>query len=261
MLVLAALIGLAQPHEATPPLEAPAAAYVILADELRRKRVERLVSELAAEGTEYAAHEEGGLYYVSCVTAWRGNPLQTEDCIRSRLPNRRQAPLVVLNTYHREARKDVTAVSCVGRGSSGRALLRQRASSGDAPALRRCVQAALHNSEAPSRGWFGTRHTDEFEFQDAAEARAGAAKVVRIAVDHVGVPRGSTGSCLVQGRVEDVSRAAERAPRQRIQLGVPCGSLLSRGPRRLHMGALREGAFANVYLSHNRSLLDYEPLP
>jgi hypothetical protein len=254
------MLGLVQPQEAAASAGQSGATYVILADELRRARVERLIGDLAAQGVRYSP-DESGLYYVSCVTAWRNNPIQAEDCIRSRLPQRRGVPLVVLNTHHREARQDVTIIICIGRGGSGRAVLRQRVSSEDVVALRRCFDDALRDSYAPAFGWYNIRHTREFEFQDVAAARERAASVLRIAVDHVGVPRGSTGSCLIQGRVAGVVKGVGLSPRRRFAVGVPCGSLLSRGTRRLHMGDLREGRFANVYLSDENTLLDYQPLP
>ena len=82
-----------------------------------------------------------------------------------------------------------------------------------------------------------------------------------LAVDHVGIPRGVRGSCLVEGRVTSVVRGAGLSPRGRVELSVPCHTGPGRGSeRRIAMVQLAAGSFARLYLDEAQTLLDYESL-
>jgi hypothetical protein len=246
--------------QAAPPAAGPGdIAYVILADEARRIRIERLFANPRGGLGKYRAAVEGGLYYVSCVTVWRDNPQEREACIRSRLPRRSAGSHIVLNTYERDAPQGQTVVTCIGPGGSGRVTLGTHPIPEDATALGTCLERAGSISAAPAARPYAVRFVDEFEFQDAPQARANAAAVVLVAIDHVGVPRGTTGSCLVQGRVAQAVPGKLEGSLRAIEASIPCGiGPQSSGPRRIRMGELKEGTFARLHLSGNRTLLDYD---
>lgn len=114
---------------------------------------------------------------------------------------------------------------------------------------------------APPAEAYAVRFAGEFEIADAAEARAQAANIVSVAIDHVGVPRGVTGTCLVQGRITGVVRGSGVTSQGPVEVYIPCTARPSRsGPRRILMGAIREASSANLYLSDRGMLLDFEPL-
>jgi hypothetical protein len=200
------------------------------------------------------------MLYVGCVTAWRENSQQTEACIRARLPRRSERATILLNTYQPGARQDgTTAVSCIGIGGAGSALLRERPEAGDAGTMLGCLNQALQANTAPFPPAYGVPFTDGFETDDAEQARTTATTVLRIAIDHVGYPRGMTGSCLVQGRVAAVERGPALRAGGAIEVFVPCGPSSSRdGERRVRMAGMGAGSFALVYLSGLRTLLHIE---
>lgn len=256
MFLLALLAGLAQPQPAAAP---PAQiAAVILADDARRQRLEGLLGRIGSAGRAYRSQIEDGLYYVSCVSAWRGNTEQTEGCIRSKLAG--EAARVVLNGYAGQAGDGAATVACVGAGGAGRMSLSGKAASGEADALRTCLERALADAPAPVPARFLIAYRDRFEVQDVEAARAGAVHVLLMAVDHVGVPRGSTGRCHAQGRVARVLRGSPVDAGSKIELSVPCGTRPDRSePRRISMAAMRRGTFAKVYVGSRRALLHFEP--
>lgn len=262
MLLLVALLSLLQPESEAAAAQAVAPSFVILGDDVRRGRVERVLGDLATAGRSHRREYEGGLWYVGCVTAWRDDMPQTEACISARLQRHMQRPTVVLNTYERGAAQGTTSVSCIGVGGTGRAILRDAAEAGNAAAMLSCLDQALQTNRAPRPRPYGVRFTDRFEIDDVEQARAAATTVLRIAIDHVGYPRGMTGSCLVQGRVAQVERGQALLPGGQIELGVPCGPEIDLdGERRVRMTGMGEARFARIYLGGRRTLLHIEQAP
>lgn len=114
---------------------------------------------------------------------------------------------------------------------------------------------------APPRDVYVVGFTDEFDILDVALARTQAGSVLAIAIDHVGIPRGIRGHCLVQGRVIRVVRGTGPNPGGLIEVSIPCTSELYRsGSRRILMRDIREGESAQIYLDARQLLLDFEPL-
>lgn len=114
---------------------------------------------------------------------------------------------------------------------------------------------------APPRDVYVVGFTDEFGISDVAQARIQADSVLAIAIDHVGIPRGNWGHCLVQGRVIRVVRGTGPKPGGLLEISIPCTSqLYPSGPRRILMRDIREGESAQIYLDARQLLLDFEPL-
>jgi hypothetical protein len=127
-------------------------------------------------------------------------------------------------------------------------------------ALRDCMEAASEASHAPLSKVHVAGFSGEIE-GDAARGRAGAAMVLRIALDHVGVPRGNNGKCLVLGRIDAVLRGSQLPRGGGIGLSIPCTGLRgSSGPGTVWMGDLNQGSFANVFLTREYKLIDYQPV-
>jgi hypothetical protein len=170
-------------------------------------------------------------------------------------------PVVVLNSYSEGV--SGRSVACISSSNSGTATLgARRVLPADAAALNHCFVSAL-------RGWnpalrltrVNVRHIDAFEHKDSAEAMRTATTVAVVALDHVGVPRGSTGSCLLVGRILRTERGARLPTNASITFSVPCGSRSSRSRERLVvMGELRAGAFSRVYLDRDNAVQHIEPL-
>jgi hypothetical protein len=260
MLLLAALLSLAPPESPAARAQAIAPAIVILGNDGSRARVARVLGDLAAAGQSLRQEDAGGLWYVGCVTAWRENPQQSESCIRARLPRQRERATILLNTYGPGTRQGGTiAVSCVGLGGTGGALLPERPEAGDAAAMLGCLNQALQANTAPFPHAYGVQSSTRFAMEDVEQARTTATTVLRIAIDHVGYPRGMTGSCLVQGRVAAVERGPALRPGGAIEVFGPCGpdSRLD-GERRVRMAGMGAGGFALVYLNSLRTLLHIE---
>ena len=260
MLLLVALLSLAQPEtQAAAPGSGPP-AIVILGDDARRGRVERALGELAAAGRAHRRELESGMWYAGCVSAWRDNAAQAEACVRSRLLRQRARPTVVLNTHAREAGPGRTAISCIGLGGTGQASLRDPVETGNAEAMRRCLDRASRATQGPWPRPYPVRFADRFEIDDVERARAGATRILKVAIDHLGIPRGMTGTCLVQGRVTATERGEAVLPGGAIEIGVPCGPTLSWDrSRRVRMAGMGQGNFARVYLDDRRTLLHIEP--
>ena len=249
MPLLAIALLLAQPSVSQPPAAFP---IEILAKAEDREALLGLLEDLGRDPKT----AESGLYAVSCVTAWRGNPDQTEACIRSRLPVDR--PAVVINAYGGSSPDGGTIVTCVGAGGSGEMILMRPLRPGSRGGVERCLIAAAAGAASAPHGRYGLRFTGSLTIADAEQARAAAANVLTIAADHVGHPRGISGLCLVQGRVIGVVRGAGLTPRGTIALSVPCiAGPSDAGPRRIRSEELSEGTFADVFLSERMELLDY----
>lgn len=262
MLPFVALVSFLQPASEAAAAQAVAPSLVILGDEVRRGRVERVLGDLATAGKSHRQEYEGGLLYVGCVTAWRDNMPQTEACIRALLQRHIVRPTVVLNTYGRDAGQGTTSVSCIGVSGSGRAMLQDPADTGSAAAMLSCLDQAYQATKAPAPGLFWVRFADRFEIDDVEQARVTATTVLKIAIDHVGYPRGMAGSCLVQGRVAQVERGQSVLPGSPIEVSVPCGPATNLdGARRVQMAGMGEGRFARVYLGSRRTLLHIERAP
>ena len=196
--------------------------------------------------------------YVGCVTAWRHDPRQTEACIRSRLPLAGRDRTVILNTYGQEAGRGAIAVSCIGAGGAGDLTLAAGDDPGRVPALQACLTQALRTPAMAVPSPYRLRYTPDFAIADGEQARAAAQTILLVAIDHVGIPRGVTGSCLVQGRLAQVIRGRGPAPGGSFEASIPCGARPDRaGPRRIRMGDLQRGTFAHAYVSADRTLLDF----
>ena len=259
MLLFVALLSAAHPEArvAVPADQTP--AIVILGDDARRARVERVLGGLSRAGRDFRRDHASGLWYVGCITAWRDNPGQTEACLRSRLQGGRARPTVVVNTYVQDA-EGATSVSCIGIGGTGRASLRDSSAATSTEAMSRCLDRALRAIEGPSPRPFSVPFSDGFEIDDIGQARSRATGVLKVAVDHLGVPRGMTGTCLIQGRVLESERGPSVVPGAVIEVGVPCGPMLGGDrSRRVQMDGLGEGRFARLYLDERRVLLHIEP--
>lgn len=253
-----ALAALAlQPGEAR-AAEARAPDYVILADQAGRARIEQLLARRPA-GAAPLRRSEDGMWFVGCITAWRDNPEQRDDCLDSRLRRQGRAGTIVFNTYHPKPARVALAVTCHGPGGIGRAAFRASQRPGDAAAFEQCLRPALATSDAPVRGRVAVRWSNRFAIEDRAEARLRAERVLVVAIDHVGVPRGSTGTCLIQGRVLRQERGMGVRAGSLIEAGIPCtAERWPRGVRQVSMGAMGEGGFGRLYLTATRDLADFE---
>jgi hypothetical protein len=257
---LAAL--LLQPTEAGPA--AGTVHYVILGDEARRTRLEALLNRRPPGGRRYRPAAEYGMNYVSCVTAWRQDRRQRAACIESRLPSQGAFTTVVLDSYGDPAARPGVALTCHGPGGSGRGVLRDRPSVRDPAALEACMVGALKaRGEAPPRQRFGVGGIPHFGAGLPEAARSGAARVLLLAIDHVGVPRGTRGQCLVQGRVVEQQRGSGISPGAIVEASIPCAvrpdPARERG-RLIAMADLRAGGFARLYLAPRLELADFEAI-
>ncbi|HEX8572276.1 MAG TPA: hypothetical protein VF759_05955 [Allosphingosinicella sp.] len=249
-----------QPGQSPAPGAAPAPLdYVILADQAGRARVGRLIERRPAGARPLRESTEGGMWFVGCITAWRDNPGQRDDCLDSRLRRQGPAGTIVLNTYHPKPAGVALAVACHGPGGIGRAEFRASPGPRDGAALEACLGRAMAASAAPARRWVGVRWAHRFAIEDPAEARRRAERVLVVAIDHVGVPRGSTGTCLIQGRVLREERGTGVAAGSLIEAGIPCtAERWPRDGRRASMGSMGEGGFGRLYLTATRDLADFE---
>ena len=235
--------------------------YVILGDEARRTRLEGALAPPAAQ-RRYRPSAQSGMGYVGCITAWRHDRQQRAACIASRLARRSAVPTIVLDTYDDSPARGGVALICHGSGGTGRAVLTARPVGRDPAALEECMAAAL---AAPARSAPRPRVGVGFEpFLEAADrgrARSGAARVLLVAVDHVGIPRGTIGHCLIQGRLVEQERGSGLAPGALVEAGVPCAAHRRSdrdGERRIAMGEFRHGMFARLYLDGRNRLADFE---
>ena len=107
---------------------------------------------------------------------------------------------------------------------------------------------------------YAIRILEVLPYATSEEARANAAGIIEVVVDHHAVPRQITGGfCPVQGRVVGVIRGAGLTPRGRIDLLVPCvGRPRPGDPRRIPEGAFATGSRSLIYLSDQQELLDAE---
>jgi hypothetical protein len=262
MLPLVIAMSLAQPAAAASPPAAAAVHYVILGDEARRNRVERLIGELARSGVASTPAAEGGMGYSGCVSPWQRHPEQVTLCIQSRIATDSRRGTIVLNSYEPADREGEIRIACVGAGGQGVMTLRSRSDATEPVALRRCLSAAAYPAGVASHARHAVRSVEAFAFLDAARARTSAVSVLKVAMDHVGVPRGTTGGCLIQGRVVGLVRGPGLSPSGRIEFSVPCSAAPDpRGPRRIWMGDLQEGSFAHLHLDERNEILDIEPAP
>jgi hypothetical protein len=94
-------------------------------------------------------------------------------------------------------------------------------------------------------------------------ADAAAVRVLILAIDHVGVPRGITGGdCIVQGRVIRVERGEPAASGSRVDTFLPCSFLPNStdSGRYVRDGSLREGGYARISYGVGGRLLAFERL-
>lgn len=107
---------------------------------------------------------------------------------------------------------------------------------------------------------YAIRILEPLPYATSAEARANAAGVIEILVEHTAVPRQTHGGyCPVQGEVVRVVRGAGLSPRGRVDLVAPCVGRPQPGdPRRISEGAFATGSRSLLYLSDRMELLDAE---
>jgi len=255
-LALALAYASAQSQVAPAPPQVAGVSYVILGDDVRRARLQRLLDAIPDSGEIRAVIADDAMNFVGCVSAWRSNKAQAVGCIQSRLPHVR--PTVVLNTYPQPVRNGEISVSCIGSGGSAAITLQPQPDPGEATALRRCLDAAFAAASPTPPRRYGLQSIERLEVPDVHRARASAVRVLTMAVDHVGVPRGSEGVCSVSGRVARMIRGPGLPTNDRFSLGVPCAAVPDRTETRVAMSHIFRGSFANVYVSEQDTLLDYE---
>lgn len=255
MLSAVLLLALAAPTADPAPAAPAAPRFVILGNETQRARLEQLLG--FRFGEEAARSGRGdGMNYVSCIGAWRGNPEQTAACVRARMPRDAARPIVVISTYDQADGNSGPQIRCVGRGGDGQGRIETRAA---ALSLRDCVDHALRPSRPLRPTPVRISYDDRFDTLDATKARAEATRIVVVAVDHVGIPRGATGRCLVSGRIERGERGPRLVPGAEIGFSVPCSaSIRIAADRRVHMGEMDAGTFGRVWIGPRGELLDYE---
>lgn len=107
---------------------------------------------------------------------------------------------------------------------------------------------------------YAIRVPEPLPYTTSTEARANAAGVIEILVEHTAVPRQIHGGyCPVQGQVVRVVRGTGMSPRGRVDLVVPCVNRSRPGdPRRISEGAFAIGSRSLLYLSDRMELLDAE---
>jgi hypothetical protein len=261
MLLLAALLAAAQPEAPAPaPAENQGPSIVILGNDARRAAVERVLGDLARTGRGFRRDHASGMWHVGCITAWRDNPGQTEACVRARLRSLRTQPTLVINTWLRHEAEGTIPISCIGGGGSGQALLRTATGTGNSEAIGLCLDQALREAEGPSPRPFRLSSADGLAIEDIAQARSSATGMLKVAVDHLGIPRGMSGICLIQGRVLRSERGPAVSPGAAIEVDVPCGPALAGDrTRRVRMGQLGQGRFVRLHLDEGRALLHIEP--
>ncbi|QPQ56101.1 hypothetical protein IC614_05910 [Allosphingosinicella flava] len=245
------LLGLASLNPQAPRDRETPVSYVILADEGLQARL----SSLLAKSGIAIASSQSGMIYAGCASAWRSHREQADLCIASRMTG--DEPDVVLNGYVGEAPPGRRRISCVGRHGADAVFLPDDEKEGIG-ALRDCLSKAAGGKASPSHQIYGVRSAALDKAANSEEARAAAASVLILAVDHVGIPRGLEGDCLVEGRIKSVARGAGFAPYGRIELSIPCGAESSPGgKRRVAMANIRAGTFAAAYFDDQQHLLDF----
>jgi len=260
MLSVFAALSLVQPSPVTDRTLNNEVTYVILADEAWRGRLERSLANVPGARAPNQREAESGMGYVGCVTTWRHNEAETASCVRARFPRGGVRPTVVLNTYGGDDPQGNRTISCIGPGGVGRTSLPAQALAADAERIRSCLTAASARDPGRPPGHVRVQFSDRFGAENVEQAKAIAASVFTVAIDHVGFPRGMAGSCLIQGRVAQSERGLPVTPGASIELSVPCGTAsYTDDIRRVHMREMGRGMFARVYLSGLRNLLHIEP--
>lgn len=240
-------------------IEASHRVYSLVADPAGQARLEPSLRRLARTGLRPASGETA-MAYASCVTAWRDNAGESAACVQSWLARLPPPRPVLLHVQQAQSPAEGVVVDCLGAAGSDQLVLAPRPRRADAAALDACM-ARAQRGDAPPAGTYAIRSPETWDPADAAALRARAAAVLVLAVDHVGIPRGVRGSCLVEGRVTSVVRGAGLSPRGRVELAIPCQVGQAPGKeRRIDMAEFDAGSFARLYLDEAQTLLDYESL-
>lgn len=240
-------------------IEARHREYSLVADPVGQARIEPSLRRLARSGLRPASGETA-MAHASCVSAWRENPGESAACLQSWLARLAPPRPVVLQVRQAQAPAEGVVVDCLGAGGRDQLVLDSRKRRADAAALDACM-ARAQRGDPPPAGTYAIRSPGAWALADASALRARAAAVLVLAVDHVGIPRGVRGNCLVEGRVTAVVRGAGLSPRGRVELAVPCHVGPGSGSeRRIDMAQFDAGSFARLYLDEAQTLLDYESL-
>ncbi len=257
MSLLALLIAYAQAPVSRS--EAAPSTYVIVGDEASKSRVEALFREVdGRRGSATFARSTSGADG-SCTAAWRRVPSEREACLRAHMP--RSGTTVIVDTYGQAERGGGVVVRCIGGGQSGEIMLQPQEQVRDAQRLSDCMTEARRGSPAPQLRRYLIRSGGQLS-ADVDGARARAAAVLRIAIDHVTVPRGTRGICRPEGRVTGVVRGAGFTPRGFVELAIPCAVEPSRTrSRSIWWGDVQAGNYANVYLDRFNAVIDFEAVP
>lgn len=105
----------------------------------------------------------------------------------------------------------------------------------------------------------GSAAAQDQRLLDAGSARRSASDVIVATVDHFAVPRGSTGRCSVDARIDRVERGRRFRPGSRFEGSAPCVAtrLDARhsATRQVPMREFRRGP-ARIYIAADGSISD-----
>lgn len=231
--------------------------YSLLADQTQRARLEPWLARLPGpEG--HARIDPIGAAFAACLSAWRDDTAESTACIQSRIVREANAGWVVLHAQDIGPGEDL-GLHCIGAGGTGRARWGAAPDASAFAALDACVAQARAGRDLPPASAYAIRSPGTRLDPDKDNVRANAAAVLVIAVDHVGLPRGVRGVCLLSGRIREVARGAGQTPRGAVDFNLPCHAHPDRGDGgRIDMAELRAGSHARLYLDASQTLLDYE---
>lgn len=241
------------------PSSVPAAReYQIISSETVRQRLE---AKLADRSLRARPSEISALGFAMCFSAWRDNVDEGAACVQSQMPRESPSGLVLFYAPWPQ-HSDRLAISCIGPARRLEVVIGAAAAPSDFSVLSACLELALEQRSAADFAIHGIRSAallpSEAERLEGSESEA---SVLSVAIDHVGFPRGVRGQCLVTGRINAVRRGPLRSPLGLVELSIPCSAEDSREEgRRIPMGELSRGSFAEIYIDNRQRLLDYRRL-
>lgn len=232
--------------------------YSLLADETQRARLEPWLARLPRPEGD-ARIDPGGTAFAACLSVWRDDAAESTACIQSRIVRYANAGFVVLHAQD-IAPGEGLGVDCIAAGGTGRATWAAAPEDPGFAALDACVAQARAGKAVPPASAYAIRRPETLPDAGKDDVRANAAAVLVIAVDHVGLPRGVRGVCLISGRIREVARGAGQTPRGPVDLDLPCRTDPDArgGGGRIDMAELHAGSHARLYLDASQTLLDYE---